>query len=318
MTKVLLITNTADLTCDYVVSKLRESGADFYRLNTDLIGKDVFFDFDLSRSRYHIRDARMDSVTDVELIEAVYFRRPELPVYDGAGLTWGEKAYVDAENAYVLEGLYKLLDRAFWISRVYAIREAENKVYQLRVAKEAGFRVPDALVSNWSGSINDFKRREGDCVIKPMKSGLIRYKDGDKVFFTSRFESEDVSGEMLLNPIYLQNLIEKDVDVRVTVVGDKVFATAIHSQDHADSAVDWRRGGCIPRHTRCCLPTDVGRMCADLVRRLGLKFGAIDLVRDTEGGYVFLEINPNGQWAWIENQTGYDISGEIVKLLIDH
>ena len=55
--------------------------------------------------------------------------------------------------------------------------------------------------------------------------------------------------------------------------------------------------------------------CITLLKILNLRFGAIDFILDTAGNFTFLEINPNGQWAWIEKRTGYEISNEIVNLL---
>ncbi|MNY38950.1 RimK-like ATP-grasp domain protein [compost metagenome] len=104
--------------------------------------------------------------------------------------------------------------------------------------------------------------------------------------------------------------------MRVTVVGDRVFSAAIHSQADEDSTVDWRRGDSVNlRHEVISLPEPVAMRCVELVRRLGLRYGAIDLVEDPEGRFWFLECNPNGQWAWIENRTGLPIAAAIVDQL---
>lgn len=63
------------------------------------------------------------------------------------------------------------------------------------------------------------------------------------------------------------------------------------------------------------LPDAILNQCISLLKILNLRFGAIDFILDKNGNYIFLEINPNGQWAWIEKQTGYKISNEITNLL---
>jgi glutathione synthase/RimK-type ligase-like ATP-grasp enzyme len=108
----------------------------------------------------------------------------------------------------------------------------------------------------------------------------------------------------------------KKYDVRVIVVGKKVFTTLIHSQDNEETKTDWRNGENILEHTKAVLPKSIERKCIKLLKILKLQFGAIDFIMGKENNFIFLEINPNGQWARIEKQTGYKISDEIVNLLI--
>jgi glutathione synthase/RimK-type ligase-like ATP-grasp enzyme len=121
-----------------------------------------------------------------------------------------------------------------------------------------------------------------------------------------------------LCPHLLQSEIDKRFDVRVTVVGSKHFACRIYSQDYSETEVDFRRSSATGRRLRheiISLPDAVAKACTTLVEMLGLRFGAIDLVEDDDG-FVFLEINPNGQWAWIEQVTGAPIAHEIAELLL--
>lgn len=316
MTKVLIITNTKDITCDYIIRQLKHNKIEFYRFNTNLIGKSIYLHFDIVNNHYTIYDSITNITLDVKSFSAVYYRRPELPTFDNKSLSGGEIVYINNEIIYTLEGLYKALSNVYWISPLSAIREAENKIHQLRIAQKIGFIIPQSIISNIGNRINEFQHFWRECIIKPVKSGLIHYSTGEKVFFTSLYHEENITDDMLVAPVFLQTLIHKDIDLRVTVVGKKVFAAAIHSQENHDSAVDWRRGENIPQHTQYQLPSNIERKCVKLLKILNLNFGAIDLVKDKNGNYIFLEINPNGQWAWIENQVGYNISGEIVKLLI--
>ena len=98
-------------------------------------------------------------------------------------------------------------------------------------------------------------------------------------------------------------------------MGEKCFAVSIDSQKMKDTCIDWRNGEHILEHSPIELPEDIQEKCLQLMKRLDLNYGAIDFVQDKEGNFVFLEINPNGQWAWIEHLTGMPISKEIVKSL---
>ncbi len=114
----------------------------------------------------------------------------------------------------------------------------------------------------------------------------------------------------------LQREISKASDLRVTVVGDDVFAVSIDSQTQTETEVDWRKGdGLQLGHAITQLPDEIASRCVELVRAMDLRFGAIDLIEDREGRYWFLEINPNGQWAWLETRTGAPIASAIVDEL---
>lgn len=105
-------------------------------------------------------------------------------------------------------------------------------------------------------------------------------------------------------------------DIRATVVGNQVFAVSIHSQDWEETRVDWRRGS-NPHllHEVIDLPDDLSEQCIRIVQSQLLRFGAIDLVLDSDGEFWFLECNPNGQWAWIENRTGLPIAAITDEML---
>ncbi|NDW08650.1 hypothetical protein, partial [Dysgonomonas sp. 520] len=117
------------------------------------------------------------------------------------------------------------------------------------------------------------------------------------------------------SPNFFQNHIDKSYDVRVTMVGEKPFAVLIDSQQNNETQTDWRRGEFPLKHININLPDDITSQCVSLLKTLNLRFGAIDFILDKSDNYIFLEINPNEQWAWIEKQTGCDISNEIVNLL---
>lgn len=115
----------------------------------------------------------------------------------------------------------------------------------------------------------------------------------------------------------MQEYISKRVELRVTVVGSRVFAAEIHSQVNSSTKHDWRRYD-LDRtpHMRHPLPPSVEACCVQLVQTLRLNFGAIDMIVTPSGEYVFLEINGNGQWGWIEDLTGLPIADAIVELLV--
>jgi glutathione synthase/RimK-type ligase-like ATP-grasp enzyme len=132
--------------------------------------------------------------------------------------------------------------------------------------------------------------------------------------------TDEMAAEIELCPVLLQQCIRKAADWRVTVVDEKVFACRIDSQKNPQYALDMRRGltDLAMAHELLQLPDEIAKRCVKLVEQLDLRFGAIDLAEDLTGKMWFLEINPNGQWAWIEDRTGAPISETIAKALLNH
>ena len=124
--------------------------------------------------------------------------------------------------------------------------------------------------------------------------------------------------DLRLCPLLVQPYVPKRLELRVTVVGHQVFAAAIDSQATNHTRLDWRRyddaGTPIAPFA---LPGEVANRCRALVHELGLRYGAIDLVLTPDDRFVFLEINPNGQYLWIELATDLPISDAIADHLLE-
>lgn len=319
MIRVLLITNKTDVTTDFIVKRLKEERTEFYRLNTEELGDNVEVKLDFFKDNFKIFDKRTGIQVDLLDIKGVYFRRPELKA-DNSELSRSENQFIRNEISYTLEGIYEILNSAYWLNNVKHIRNAENKIFQLRLAKKIGFRVaPSLITTNADSAMNFYRMNDEDCIIKPIRTGLISDEGNEEaIIFTNKVNLDKNNAQRVGGcPTFFQKHIKKRGDIRVTVVGDKIFAAFIHSQDSDDSKVDWRVSQNGLKHSIYTLPVDVSANCVNLLKELNLNFGAIDLILDEMGNYVFLEINPNGQWAWIERLLGLDISGAIVNLLKD-
>jgi glutathione synthase/RimK-type ligase-like ATP-grasp enzyme len=145
-----------------------------------------------------------------------------------------------------------------------------------------------------------------------------RTVDEQFVIHTARLTEADLEDAAVLaaSPAIYQRLIAKAYDLRVTVIGDTVFACRIASQEHAAGKVDWRSAGYRELdHYIVELPSHTQGLCRSLVRHFGLHMASIDLIERPDGSHVFLEINAVGQWAWIEQMTGQPIAAEIAGQL---
>lgn len=318
MTKVLLITNKSDITSDFIIKRLHERKIRFYRFNTDELTKSVFVSININTSSYTLKDVNLNVEVNLSEFTTIYFRRPELPDIEIQESSIAEQNFVRSEIAFLLEGIYKILRKAYWISDVQAIREAENKIYQLEVAKALGFSIPKSLISNSYETSKEFYSQQEKCIVKPIKTGLIDDPAGEKLIFTSSLSNFPEELKQIEScPHFFQNEIIKKADLRLTMVGDVPFCAMIHSQEDDDTKTDWRKGEMILKHSKHIMPDEIVKKCVALLKKLNLRFGAIDFILDNNSEYHFLEINPNGQWAWIEKQTGFDISNQLVNLMSD-
>ena len=245
----------------------------------------------------------------------MWYRRPVAPRPNGDDP--GEPFGVQESQA-ALENLWSRLE-CTWISPPERIRAATPRLMQLRTAAALGLDVLPTLLTNDRDEASAFIRSHGSVVIKPIGIGLVPQTSTAtmRMVFTQILAPEDIDAcltSLRSAPVLLQQLAPKRVDLRVTVVGERVFATEIETPP--DAPIDWRAVDDDQlRHRPHELPAGLEQTIVVLVRRLGLAFGALDFVLTPDGRYVFLEINPNGQWAWIEQVLGTPIAAALVDEL---
>jgi hypothetical protein len=126
--------------------------------------------------------------------------------------------------------------------------------------------------------------------------------------FTSQLAAEDLAhlDQLALAPMTFQEHLAKAVELRVTLIGQRAFAAAVDSQAVERSRVDWRKAGreLVDAWTPYALPAEVAGRLLQLAARLGLSYGAADVVVTPDGRHVFLEINPAGEWFWLDDVFG--------------
>jgi glutathione synthase/RimK-type ligase-like ATP-grasp enzyme len=326
---ILIISDRTDVHAYFVMGELDRIGAHYELLNVT--------DFPLTATitqslgpGMHACEFSLDGGSRAcsDDVGAVWYRKPELPRLHPA-LARHEREFVYREIQAGLGGLYDALSQAYWISPLARIRAAANKLAQLRSATRLGFSVPRTVFTNDPSGVRAFVASARNRVVfKSIGESLLATRDGPwsaqavvaEVFTTLVDEETIESGLSRLSacPVLLQEYVEKDYELRITVVGDDVFAAEIHSQDGSEGEIDWRRGDVWRMDHRIhALPAAEQARCVALVRAFGLQFGAIDVIKSVDGRYVFLEINPNGQFRWVEELTGLEISRALAVKLAD-
>lgn len=202
----------------------------------------------------------------------------------------------------------------------------EEKLWQLELARSLGLAVPDTLITaDLAEARAFFDAHGGEIIYKTLtpprikKPGVDGERDRYATVFTNRVKRADLADEkrFLPSPGIFQQLVPKEFEVRVTVVGEHAFAAAIDAQASEKARLDWRRyDNENTFYAPHVLPPETEARVVALVRGLGLVYGAADLIVTPAGEYVFLELNPNGQYLWVEERTGLPISASIAAMLL--
>lgn len=242
-------------------------------------------------------------ITSSGAFDVVWLRRPVHGVVP-ADMHPGDRAFAEREWEQFLRGLWLTIgENAFWVNPRQPATLAGSKPRQLVEAAHVGFVVPRTLFSNDPARIRSFIRdNPGETIYKPFCTSSWRLEDGAAYLFTAVVDEDVLPADDVLRlaPGIFQPRIDKAHELRVTVMGRRVFAVRLASQSLAQAQVDWRIGTRAIDMQPVVLSPAVEARCLALLDRLGLVFGCIDLIVTPAGEYVFLEINQMGQFLWIE------------------
>ena len=317
---VLLLTHSGDFyTIDLVSQALARRGVRPIRFNTDLFPSSIKLSAHAGDERTaHFVTETGEQISAAE-VRAVWARK-----------IWSPRMADDLDERYrvmcveesiaAFEGFLDALHHARWVNDLQRQRAAENKQRQLRLAARAGLRVPRTLVTNDPAAARQFfAETEGQTVTKLLRPITVSMDAVQPFVYTNRVREEDLSDAESLrhSPMVFQELIPKEFELRVAWVDGEIFAGALDASGTSRGHTDWRRAApeeCSWRKAQ--LPTEVASGLHGLMSELGLVFGAVDLICTPSGEYVFLEVNPGGEWGMLERDLGLPISEAIAEALL--
>lgn len=303
----LIISSTIDFSTDLVCFRLLTNGKKFYRLNRDEFFKHKI-EVDLQNKYMRIAIDDKEFYAGFKEIKGIYFRAPVfLRTQSKTVLSLNEQLERNQWSSF-LRNLIVFQD-AIWINNPVDVYRAENKMYQLCIAEECGFKIPKTQVTNSSGiQIDD----ETEYIVKSLDTALFYDLENGKEMFTY---SNVVRGAELKQydlksaPVFVQEFLQPKVDCRITFVDGKIFPVKIQKDGHGIYG-DWRFYKEQLEYILFELPKVIEYKIVALMNKLYLKFGGIDLAY-VDGEYYFIEINPTGEWGWLEVKTGMEISSAI-------
>lgn len=316
---VLLLTHSGDFyTIDRVQHALQQRGVRAVRVDTDLFptrfrlvthltsnGSRVAFENE--RGRFELNDTK-----------AVWQRRlwsPTLP----ASLSAQQSATARAACWAGLTDSLSTLTRARWVNDIGAEQRAESKIAQLHVANACGLVAPETYVTNSAAAVSALGKSSKliTKLLRPAVQSMRAHKDFE---YTRVVDLKSLDRDALLpfRPQIFQPLIAKAYELRVVVVGRRVFVGGIDTRNSAAGQIDWRlaqkyeHAGWFER----TLPSSLERGCKRMLKHFGLVSGVFDFIVTPKGEHVFLELNPAGEWGWLERDLGFDISAAFADALV--
>jgi ATP-grasp ribosomal peptide maturase len=317
---VLVLTSGRDSTADRVAAELALRGVPVIRLDPADFPMQVSITARICTGQpwvggvFHA-DGPLVNLADVT---TVWYRRPtQFQVDERMSEPERVFAYGEARRGFggILASLG--LGRARWVNDPAAALRAEYKPVQLCAASDAGLEIPESIITSDPQAAHTWAKELARPIVYKPLSGAWHAGEGKlRILYTSPVADP---GE-LLDPALrrtahlFQEAVPKAFEARAVVVGERVYTVRIDSASE-QGRIDWRSDYGSLSYSSVELPADVSAALVDLHRRLGLLYGAADLICDPSGRWVFLETNQRGEWSWLESETGTPIAAALAELM---
>ncbi|MFZ6184628.1 MvdC/MvdD family ATP grasp protein [Nannocystis pusilla] len=307
--RVLLLSHSGEPMCtDAVAGALARRGARAVRLDTD--------DFPAAlalRGELGFPGARGLVLDDRPLVAHAVWLWRLWPARLDERLTDEHRDAARRESFAALRGLLDLMPRVPWIDALDVGRAADDKARQLRLACDLGLAIPPTLITADPAAAREFFVAQAGQVVAKLQTPLRQSMAGGGLP-TRLLRRDDLDALAGLRhcPMIFQRYVPKAMELRIAWVDGRALVGAL---DGAACGVDWRYE-CSASWQPHDLPEPVHRRLAALMTRLGLRQGAIDMIVTPSGEYVFLEVNPTGEWMMLEKELGLPISDALAAALL--
>jgi ATP-grasp ribosomal peptide maturase len=299
--RVLVVTHDLDPTADYVLRELNHRQVPFWRMDLADFPQQASLTANLRPDGQWCGDlAGPLRGLDLSDLRAVWWRKPTAFRWPDT-MTATEQRFAASQAKRSITGILGSLPGVLWVNRPE--RNADcTKPAQLTAAAESGLSVPKTLITNDPQAVRPFAEACGGRIITKVLGGIVHTEDGKRgQLYTTRVPPEqwDDPRIALTAHLFQHEITDKAYEVRVTCVAGELFAARIDAPD-GPGRLDWRADSSNLRYTEIELPLTLHAGILDMLYRLGLVYAAIDLIVDTAGTHWLIDVNPGGQWAFID------------------
>jgi len=319
---ILCLSHSRDFyTIDIVQKRLRELNHDSCRLDSDLFSEALRFGYGGQGAPFSFKiDAPGQSFSNTD-VQAVWYRK-----------LWGITAPADLDPAYhaiyyqeygTMRDLFlESMEHAVWINPVkqdHAI--AGNKARQLELAARNGLDIVPTLFSNDPEKVRSFFYEScGGAMVAKLHGTLSRSMRGNTPSFPTTLVGEEALQQLdslPYCPMIFQQYVPALYELRVAYIDGICFAGKIDTASSGRSRTDWRFATDVHAPWKpYTLPEKTIQSLDAMMKEMRLLFGAIDLIRHRDGRYIFLEVNPQGEWGMLQRDLGYPIGETIAERLV--
>lgn len=318
---ILCISHSQDFyNIDLVQQHLQKLGYPSWRLNSDEFAATYAMDYILDKGPAQLYLQHGDTRIRAADISGVWYRKlwpfkiPEQ--LDAAYAPMFSKEYGSSLHIF-----FHALQQVPWINKMPADHAVcDNKLWQLQAAQQSGLTVPRTVMTNHAGQVRElYDACKGDIIMK-LHGALSRSMNRTGAFLpTTRLQEADLAGldTLAYCPMIFQELVPKAYELRIAYTEGICYTGKINAATDPGGQTDWRASQEHLAWQPYELPAVVQEKLYLLMQQLGLSFGAIDMIRRTDGEYVFLEVNPQGEWGMLQKYLGYPIAETIAEKLIN-
>jgi len=319
MRSILVLTYGDDPHAESVCNYFTHKGINYFVIDTENLPNKYRLTFDSKSLLYNLeaknKKANIDSSWNI------WNRRvmnPDVRKIESRSLT--DLIFDETEKAW--DGLLAS-HKGKVVNRPQNHHYANNKIDQIRFASKfsSEIKIPDTIVTNDPERVKEFYDfHKGNICFKLHKGALIGTKNGGKFVYTNKVKKENLKNLDLVSnhPCFFQEYIDKDFEIRIISTDKDSEGIAIHSQEAEISKIDYRRYDFknVP-YNYIELSDKVKNFCSAMLKNYGLHFGVFDFIKSKKGEDIFLEMNPNGQWLWLELKSGHNLTKLVAENLIE-
>ncbi|MCX4237564.1 ATP-grasp ribosomal peptide maturase [Streptomyces sp. NPDC020707] len=306
---VLILTCEQDVTADMVVAELDGTGVPVVRLDPADLPGPVALSGEYVRGGFRGHLSAGGRLVSMSGLRSVWVRRPGAPASRAAE----PSDWLTEESAQALYGMLRSTD-ARWMNHPDAARRARHKPWQLSLAQRCGLPVPATLITTFPQAARDFADRFPDLVVKPVSGA--HPQEPPRAVPTSRVAPDADFAAVAYGPTLLQRRVAKRADIRLTCVGDRLFAARKTVAPDADpDEVDVRFAVSDAPWQPVDTPSSVAAGIRTYLREAQLAYGAFDFAEDAEGLWWFLECNQSGQFGFVQIESGQPIAAAVADWL---